>query len=388
MGGVGAPTVSRSAPMKAFLVAPSIVAILLVLLAGMVEAQDRQFVAAEWDKAAAAEYLDARAEWWTTWSGAARDHETACVSCHTTLPYALARPRLRASLGEPMATKAETRVLADVVKRVELWNEVGPFYPDQTLGLPKTSESRGTEAVLNALILATRDEDGGALTRETRRAFENLWALQFTRGEDAGSWAWLNFGLAPWESDGAAYFGAALAAVAVGRALDQYASLPDVRERVTLLRTYLRKDSADRTSLDRVMALWASVSVGDVLTETQKQSLLSDLWLFQNPDGGWTLSSLGAWQRQDGSLPVKESDAYATGLISFVLLEAGVPRDDDNLNSALVWLAQSQDSATGKWTAASLNKDRDPESDRGRFMSDAATAFAVLALERAESLNH
>ena len=187
--------------MKSPLIAPSIVALLLVLLPGTVETQDRQFVAAEWDKAAAAEYLDARAEWWTTWSGAARDHETACVSCHTTLPYALARPRLRASLGEPMATKAETRVLADVVKRVELWNEVGPFYPDQTLGLPKTSESRGTEAVLNALILATRDEDGGALTSETRRAFENLWALQFTRGEDAGSWAWLNFGLAPWESE-------------------------------------------------------------------------------------------------------------------------------------------------------------------------------------------
>jgi hypothetical protein len=28
-----------------------------------------------------------------------------------------------------------------------------------------------------------------------------------------------------------------------------------------------------------------------------------------------------------------------------------------------------------------LNKERDPASDAGKFMSDAATAFAVMALE-------
>ena len=362
-----------------------VMGICLALGPSPVESQRRPALAAEWDQAAAADYLDGRQAWWRTWPNAARDHDTSCVSCHTTLPYALARSALRSPLGETGPTIQEADLLADVRKRVALWNEVDPYYPDQTVGLPKTSESRGTEAILNALILSSRDAREGQLASETRQAFENLWKLQFTRGEEAGGWAWLYFGLAPWESEGAAYFGAALAAVAVGVAPNDYATSTGIQEHVASLSTYLQRGLESHRTLDRVMLLWASSELSDLLTPDQDQSLIGDVMHLQNNDGGWSLTSLGPWEGQDGFSPHPGSDGYATGLITFVLQKAGVSPDQENLSRAIAWLVQNQDPTGGQWPATSLNRERDPTSDRGRFMADAATAFAVLALTQADS---
>jgi len=361
-----------------------ILAIVLGPATSSAQAQMPPGQAASWNQAAAADYLDGRQAWWRTWPTAARDNDTSCVSCHTSLPYALARPALRAALHEAGTSPAEIDLLAGVAKRVRLWNEVEPFYPDQTRGLPKTSESRGTEAILNALILANRDAGGGRLRDDTRRAFENLWALQFTVGEETGAWAWLYFGLAPWESDGAEYFGAALAAVAVGVAPDGYATSPEIQERLDLLRAYLKRDAEGRRPLDGVMLLWAGSEISDLVTDAEQQGIVRDLTLLQNRDGGWSLSSLGEWRRQDGTSPDRASDGYATGLIAFVLQNAGASTAQDPVAPALNWLVENQDPDTGQWPASSLNTDREPMSDRGRFMSDAATAFAVLALTGAK----
>ena len=104
-----------------------------------------------WDAKAAAAYLDARAEWWTTWPNAARDRGTYCMSCHTTLPYALARPALRGPLGEREPSTAEGKIFGNLLTRARNWRDVEPWYPDQTRGIPKTSESRAIESVMNAL---------------------------------------------------------------------------------------------------------------------------------------------------------------------------------------------------------------------------------------------
>src|SRR5258708_2921417 len=78
-------------------------------------------IAGPWSSKAAAAYLDQRADWWMGWQGAARDHGTFCVSCHTALPYALARAALRDSAADDAPSSNERRLLDNVTKRVRLW---------------------------------------------------------------------------------------------------------------------------------------------------------------------------------------------------------------------------------------------------------------------------
>jgi len=337
--------------------------------------------ALSWNAQAAAAYLDARQAWWMSWPNAARDHDTSCVSCHTALPYALARPTLRAPLAEHEPSPTERQMMQHVAKRVRLWQEVEPFYSDQTRGLPKTSESRGTEAILNALILATRDRQAGAMSGEGQLAFDHLWKLQFTAGDMAGSWAWLDFHNEPWEAPGSQYFGNALAAIAIGTAPGRYAATPAIQVGVKRLGAYLAKSVDKATLLNRAVILWASSALPGVLTSDEQRAVVDALLARQQGDGGWSTASLvGDWKRRDDTPLDATTDGYATGLVTFALRQAGGDAADAAVAKGRAWLMAHQDRATGTWSAVSPNKERDPASDIGKFMSDAATAYAVLAL--------
>ncbi len=332
--------------------------------------------APDWDRKAAAAYLDSREVWWQSWDRAQKDHGTLCISCHTQAPFALARPVLHDGLQD--STAPEAAMLASIEKRVRLWKDVLPFYSDAVYGAGKEVESRNAEAVLNALILASYDAPQRHLRDVTRLAFDNAWALQSKTGPAAGAWVWQNFEYTPWESKESEYYWAAMFAEVVANAPDNYRSDPGIVGNLAALRVYLRGHYEAQPLLNKIVVLWASAHFPGLLLPNERKALVAAIYASQRQDGGWSLTDLGTWQRRDKTPLETRPDGYATAIAVLAL-------EENHVKSAYVqhgynWLVTNQDRATGSWPAWSLNKNRDPQSDVGKFMSDAATGYAVLAL--------
>jgi hypothetical protein len=345
-------------------------------------------VHAGWNETSAAQYLDNREAWWQGWDHAKRDHGTRCVSCHTQASYALARPMLRSRLGESAPSASEKVMLADIEKRVRDWDNMLPFYSDEKYGEGKEIESRNAESVLNAIILASYDDGKPHLSDLTRMAFDHAWTLQSKTGPDAGAWVWQNFAYTPWESKESQYHWAALMAMAVSRTPQEYRREPKIAANLALLEGYLRDHYDAQPLLNKVVLLWAAGTEDHLLTRTQEKELASELTKRQHSDGGWSLTDLGTWERRDKTPLETRPDGYATGII-VLALEETLSDEKPGIKGAaspvvrrgIAWLLAHQDRTTGSWPAWSLNKNRDPKSDAGLFMTDAATAYAVLALE-------
>lgn len=333
-----------------------------------------------WNAEAAAHYLDERAATWKSHHDTQRSHGTACISCHTGLPYLLARPELRRVLGEGTWPGPESALVADVEKRSRLWSEVEPWYshtPD------KVQESRGTESVLNALVLALRDRDRGAMSPLAEQALEHMWNEQRKDGPERGGWRWLDFGLGPWETTQSEVWGAGLAALAVrasGGSTNAGADAP-----VALLEGYLRHKASEPLNLHSHLGiLWASTFWKGLLPPEEQARIAAEVARVQRSDGGFSLERLGSWERHDASPAHPESDGYATGLATYVLLRHADPTLRPVVDRGLAWLRTHQD-PEGFWPAFSANLSRDKSSEFVRlFMRDAASGYAVLALCEAD----
>ena len=340
--------------------------------------------AANWSPVEAAKYLDSRELWWQEWPQAQKDHGTVCISCHTQIPYALARPLLRHQLGETAISAPEQAMLASIRKRVALGDQATTFYTDAEHGAGKTLESRNAEQVFNALILASYDAQTGHLRPSTRTALDRIWTSQVATGPKAGAWIWQNFHFSPWEAPESEYFGAAMAAMAVAIAPDNYRDTLAIQANLALLRGYLEREASTQPLANSALLLWVSSRWPGMIPASEQAALERDLVAKQQANGGWSLATLGqgTWKRHDSSPFETRSDGYATAIAVLALRESGhAAALQTSLQRGVAWLLANQNPATGQWPAWSVNVKRDPDSDVGKFMSDAATGFAVLALE-------
>lgn len=312
--------------------------------------------AADWSPRLAADYLDSRQKEWFAWPRA-NQNAHPCVSCHTNLTYLMARPALRRALDEAAPTRYETGLLGVLRSRVA---DISPAVMYPTAKGAIAGQEVGVEAIFAAMFLPDSPE-----------ALERLWKLQ----NADGAWAWNSANLDPWEMPESEYFGAALAAIAATREKDSR-----FLSNVAALQKYIRQDLHQQPMQNRLMALWASAMMKDLLPKSAKAGILKEVYRAQQADGGWTAASLGPFKDHPTAPPQEGSNAYATAFTTFILERAGEPRSAARLEKALAWLRSHQDPQTGAWEALSLNKKYEPGSMQIRFMQDAATGFAVMAL--------
>ena len=320
-------------------------------------------LAADWSPEAAARYLDGRQQEWFAWKPAL-SADGPCVSCHTGMTYLLARPALRKALKEKAPTTYEQGLLDRLRANV---------------GAKPAGPLQSVETIFSAMFLSD-DDARTTMSAHRQKAFDQLWSLQNGEGANQGAWRWYAANLDPWENPESVYYGASLAALALGSTPAAYRNDPAGRDRVAALTRYLTSKTSTPRLHDRLAMLWASSSLPALLNDDARRSLIAETFAKQSADGGWSLDALGPWMSRPDAPPHQGSDSYATAFAAFALHKGGVRASHSGMAKAVAWLKANQDPKTGAWPAVSMNKKRPPESMEGRFMQDAATAFAAIVL--------
>jgi squalene-hopene/tetraprenyl-beta-curcumene cyclase len=332
---------------------------------------------ADWDPKLAAKYLDQRQKQWFDWP-ITQAAGGPCVSCHTGLPYLVARPHLRKALGETTKTEFESGLLEGLQTRLASGESMFKSFKKE----PLRSQGLCVEAMLSVVAFGFNDDVPGESRKAvTKAAWDRLWSLENPAGarREKELWPWFNLELHPYESEGSAYYGASLVAIAAGRDLtdaDRHQASAQLRS----LTDYMHQDFQNQPLHNRLMALWASTKLPGIVDQSGRDNLVREVWQLQESDGGWPIAALGPWSERRSRPDSTGSNAYGTALVVFTLQQAGVACRDPRLERAKAWLKSRQNSQTGAWSSPSMNKQYPQASLQVGFMDDAATSFAVLAL--------
>ena len=276
-----------------------------------------------------------------------------CMTCHTNYAYLYARPLVDANSDSHKSVREFAEQLVDV-----RWTQRGP---------------RGDhEVVATAAALAFNDhQSSGKLHPATRKALDKMWTVQ----RPDGGFDWLKCGWPPMESDD--HYGATLAAIAVGCAPMEYADTPQAKKGMAKLRVYFRQNPPPEFH-HKLMLVWASHFSDNLITARERTQTLQQLVSLQRDDGGWSLATLGKWQRADGKTQSTDtSDGYATGFATYLLQLENLANYRPAIGKGIRWLKLNQ-RESGRWFTRSLHH------DGSHYISHAGSAMAVMALAEFE----
>ena len=211
---------------------------------------------------AALAYVEHGAEAWTK--------KKNCVSCHTNGSYLLTRPALTKIAGAP----------ADEIRR---------FFVEELKELEKEDREKlkkGITPTQIAYIAAGLAEWDEHVTKrrspETDAALRLMFAVQAADGSFSNEDCW-----PPLESSN--FHGATVAAMAAAAAPgwieETRAADFDLASRYNRLMTFLR-DTAPPHDYARLLLLWVSTQVPDLIDERRKESIVNLIWSHQQRDGG------------------------------------------------------------------------------------------------------
>ena len=111
-----------------------------------------------------------------------------------------------------------------------------------------------------------------------------------------------------------------------------------------------------------------------------RTAIVDEAWNKQQADGSWTTEALGPFEAHPNAPRAEGGNAYATAFAAYILQQTAGDAPKPKLARALDWLRTHQNAGCGCWQAVSMNKQFEPGSMQSKFMTDAATSFAVLAL--------